>query len=51
MNGSGVRRGIGDPVTTGRGVIAGVGVKIARGAARGTAGLKGVGVANGARGV
>ncbi len=43
-NGSGVRRGSGEPVHTGRGVTGGSGVNTVAGATDGNAGLKGVGV-------
>jgi len=47
MTGSGVRRGNGVPVHTGRGVTAGGGVKTACGGAEGSDALNGVGVAIG----
>lgn len=47
----GVRRGSGVPVTVGRGVCTGDGVKTMLGATRGTAGLNGVGSASSTGGV
>jgi hypothetical protein len=47
--GSGVRRGNGEPVQMGRGVLGGLGVKTVLGGADAAAGLKGVGEARAPR--